>query len=97
VTGTWLFLRAFLRRDRWMYLWWGLGVALLYVSQAWSVDGLYPTQEEFDRYFAALSEKGEVIMPPDGYEFSARFAWLTDRFGVSWRLNLVPSRRARRG
>ena len=30
------------------YLWWGLGVALLYVSQAWSVDGLYTTQAEFD-------------------------------------------------
>ena len=41
VTGTRAFLRAFLRRDRWLYLWWGLGVALLYVSQAWSVDGLY--------------------------------------------------------
>ena len=70
MTGTWLFLRAFLRRDRWMYLWWGLGVALLYVSQAWSVDGLYATQEEFDRaaanmVFQLISrryERGSVIL-----------------------------------
>ncbi|WP_329136545.1 VOC family protein [Streptomyces sp. NBC_01476] len=54
------------------------------------------TAEEFDRFYASLSEKGEVIMPADSYEFSARFAWVTDRFGVSWRINLAPSRRARR-
>ncbi|MGV9941042.1 VOC family protein [Streptomyces sp. NPDC003401] len=55
------------------------------------------SESEFDRLHAALSEKGEVIMPAGAYEFSARFAWLTDRFGVAWRLNLVPARGARRG
>lgn len=54
------------------------------------------SESEFDRLYAALSEKGEVIMPAGAYEFSARFAWLTDRFEVAWRLNLVPSRGARR-
>ncbi|MEV6613285.1 VOC family protein [Streptomyces sp. NPDC051051] len=54
------------------------------------------SESEFDRLYTALSEKGEVIMPAGAYEFSARFAWLTDRFNVAWRLNLVPSRRARR-
>ena len=53
-------LRAFLRRDRWLYLWWGLGVALLYVSQAWSVDGLYTTQAEFDK--AAASMEGNAAL-----------------------------------
>ena len=47
MTGSLAFLGAFIRRDRWLYLWWGVGVALLYVSQAWSVDGLYTTQAEF--------------------------------------------------
>jgi predicted 3-demethylubiquinone-9 3-methyltransferase (glyoxalase superfamily) len=27
-------------------------------------------------------------MPLDKYPFSRRFGWLSDRFGVSWRLNL---------
>ena len=48
MTGTMTFLRAFVHRDRWWYVWWGVGVALLYVSQAWSVDGLYKSQAEFD-------------------------------------------------
>ncbi len=61
MTGTWLFLRAFLRRDRWMYLWWGLGVALLYVSQAWSVDGLYTTQAEFDRAAASMAGNAALV------------------------------------
>jgi predicted 3-demethylubiquinone-9 3-methyltransferase (glyoxalase superfamily) len=46
------------------------------------------TEEEIDRLFAALSKGGEVIMPLGSYGFSARFGWLNDRFGLSWRLNL---------
>jgi ABC-2 type transport system permease protein len=58
MTGTGIFLRTFLRRDRWMLLWWGIGTALLYVSQAISVDGLYTSQAEFDR--AAVSMGNNV-------------------------------------
>jgi ABC-2 type transport system permease protein len=61
VTGAWLLLRAFVRRDRWMYVWWGLGVALLYVSQAWSVDGLYSTQEEFDKAAAGMEGNAALV------------------------------------
>lgn len=44
---------------------------------------------EFDRLFAALSEGGGVLMPPDDYGWSTRFAWVNDRFGISWQVNLA--------
>jgi predicted 3-demethylubiquinone-9 3-methyltransferase (glyoxalase superfamily) len=45
-------------------------------------------EAEFQQVFSRLSEEGNVLMPPDNYGFSARFAWFTDRFGVSWQINL---------
>jgi predicted 3-demethylubiquinone-9 3-methyltransferase (glyoxalase superfamily) len=43
---------------------------------------------ELDRLAEALQEDGEAMMPPDDYGFSERFAWVQDRYGVSWQLNL---------
>ena len=46
------------------------------------------TEEEIDRLFAGLSEGGFVMMPlSTEYGFSAKYAWLSDRFGVSWQLS----------
>jgi ABC-2 type transport system permease protein len=61
MTGTLVLLRSFLRRDRWMYVWWPIGIAILYVSQGWSVDGLYTTQEEFDRAAASMEGNAALI------------------------------------
>ncbi|HJW44747.1 MAG TPA: VOC family protein [Geothrix sp.] len=41
-----------------------------------------------DQAFAQLSEEGQVLMPAGDNGFSRRFAWVQDRFGVSWQLNL---------
>ncbi|MHB0948970.1 MAG: VOC family protein [Gemmatimonadaceae bacterium] len=38
--------------------------------------------------FATLSEGGQVLMPLDNYGFSRSFGFVSDRFGVSWQLNL---------
>lgn len=41
-----------------------------------------------DAAFARLSDGGQVMMPIADYGFSRRFGWCSDRFGVSWQLNL---------
>ncbi len=45
-------------------------------------------EAELDRLVAALGEGGTFLMPPGNYGFSRKFAWLNDRFGVSWQINL---------
>jgi predicted 3-demethylubiquinone-9 3-methyltransferase (glyoxalase superfamily) len=42
----------------------------------------------FERLTTGLLDGGAYLMPPDNYGFSRRFAWLNDRFGVSWQVNL---------
>ena len=45
--------------------------------------------EEVDRLVAALSEGGQFLMPLAAYDFSKRYAWINDRFGVSWQIGLA--------
>ena len=42
-----------------------------------------------DSLFAQLAEGGSVLMPPGEYPFARKFAWLNDRFGVSWQLSVA--------
>lgn len=49
------------------------------------------SEAEIDRLYEALSSDGKVLMPLDAYLFSKKFAWIADRFGVSWQLNLASS------
>jgi predicted 3-demethylubiquinone-9 3-methyltransferase (glyoxalase superfamily) len=49
----------------------------------------FDTKTELERVFGILSEGGQVLMPLDNYGFSQRFGWVSDRFGVSWQLNLA--------
>lgn len=46
------------------------------------------SENELDSAFNQLSNNGDILMPPDNYGFSKKFTWVTDRFGVSWQLNL---------
>ena len=61
MTGTALLVRAFLRRDRWLVLWWSVGIAILYWSQAVSVKGMYATQAEFDRAAAVMGSNAAFV------------------------------------
>jgi predicted 3-demethylubiquinone-9 3-methyltransferase (glyoxalase superfamily) len=46
------------------------------------------SDHQLTELFDKLSTGGQVLMLPDDYGFSRKFAWISDRFGVSWQLNL---------
>jgi uncharacterized glyoxalase superfamily protein PhnB len=48
----------------------------------------FASADELDAAFATLAKGGMVYMPLNNYGFSRRFGWCSDRFGVSWQLNL---------
>ena len=43
---------------------------------------------QLQELFTKLAESGNVLMPPNNYGWSQKFAFVEDRFGVSWQLNL---------
>jgi len=45
------------------------------------------TEKEIDLLSAKLLEGGSELMPLDKYEWSAKYVWLQDRFGVNWQLS----------
>jgi len=45
------------------------------------------SEAEIDRLYAAFIDGGQALMPLESYGFSRKFAWLNDRFGVSWQFN----------
>ena len=47
------------------------------------------TSEEVDRMWEALSEGGTELMALGEYPFSNRYAWVQDRYGLSWQLMLI--------
>jgi len=47
------------------------------------------TEEEIDEFFEKLSQGGETLMPLDANPFSEKFAWVNDKYGVSWQLNFA--------
>ena len=53
-------------------------------------DGSRPAdlrEGELDALCEKLVASGQFYMPPDNYGFSRKFAWVGDRFGVTWQLN----------
>ena len=57
------------------------------LTPAFSLVIVTPDIEDVERYATRLGEDGAVLMPPDDYGFSRRFAWVRDRFGVAWQIN----------
>jgi predicted 3-demethylubiquinone-9 3-methyltransferase (glyoxalase superfamily) len=48
-----------------------------------------PTRADFDKLYEALAEGGQVRLPARNYGFSPWFAWVDDRYGISWRMDLT--------
>ncbi|MGL4288078.1 MAG: VOC family protein [Phreatobacter sp.] len=58
-------------------------------TPSWSFFVDCASGEEQERLFARLSDGGTVLVPLNSHGFSERFAWVADRFGLSWQLNLA--------
>jgi predicted 3-demethylubiquinone-9 3-methyltransferase (glyoxalase superfamily) len=46
------------------------------------------SEEEIEMLYRHFMDKGEAKMSLGDYGFSKKFAWVADRYGVSWQLNL---------
>lgn len=44
------------------------------------------TEAEVDNLYTKLSEGGGIMMPLASYPFSEKYAWVTDKYGVSWQI-----------
>ncbi|HLG79007.1 MAG TPA: VOC family protein [Ktedonobacteraceae bacterium] len=47
------------------------------------------TESAIDELWHRLADGGTILMGLDTYPFSKKFGWVTDKFGVSWQLNLA--------
>ena len=45
-------------------------------------------EAQIDAIAARLLEGGQALMPLGSYGWSRKFGWVSDRFGISWQLNL---------
>lgn len=45
------------------------------------------TLDEVDRAWNKLIDGGNALMPLDKYEWSERYGWVQDRFGINWQLS----------
>jgi predicted 3-demethylubiquinone-9 3-methyltransferase (glyoxalase superfamily)/uncharacterized protein YndB with AHSA1/START domain len=50
------------------------------------------SERELDNLYDSLTEGGDVLMPRGRYPFSERYAFVKDKYGVSWQLMLSPHR-----
>jgi predicted 3-demethylubiquinone-9 3-methyltransferase (glyoxalase superfamily) len=49
---------------------------------------VYDSLQKLNKAWSMLADGGSVLMPIDKYDWSERYGWLQDRYGVSWQLVL---------
>ncbi len=86
MTGLGVFLRTSARRDRWMVLWFVVGITVLYWSQAPSVDGIYTTRKAFEEAAASMGSNPAFVAmagPPRALDTTGgQVAWQASAFGA---------------
>ena len=48
----------------------------------------FETEDELIEAHDMLADGADILMPLDDYGFSVMYAWIQDKFGVCWQLNL---------
>jgi predicted 3-demethylubiquinone-9 3-methyltransferase (glyoxalase superfamily) len=46
------------------------------------------TEQEINKIWSSFLEKGSVLMPLDKYEWSEKYGWVQDNYGVNWQVAL---------
>lgn len=46
------------------------------------------TEAEVDEFWEKLSDGGTAMMPLDKYEWSEKYGWVQDRYGLAWQISL---------
>lgn len=46
------------------------------------------TEKEVDKVWNALVKDGSILVPLGKYEWSGKYGWVNDKFGVSWQVGL---------
>lgn len=86
MTGTLALLGAALRRDRWMVLWWTVGIVLIYYATAAAMPSTYTSQEALDRAAASLEGNAAYVAlsgPTRALDtYGGQVAWQTQVFGA---------------
>jgi len=44
------------------------------------------TEAETEKYWNKLTVDGKVLMPIDSYDWSPKYGWVEDKYGISWQL-----------
>jgi predicted 3-demethylubiquinone-9 3-methyltransferase (glyoxalase superfamily) len=46
------------------------------------------SQDEINHIWAAFAKEGEILMPLDTYDWSEKYGWINDKYGISWQFAL---------
>lgn len=57
-------------------------------TPATSFMAVLENEEELEKIWNQLTDGGSILMPLDKYDWSEKYGWVQDQFGISWQLML---------